>query len=66
MYDPPVMADLPSRSRPPVNVDLIRHRAKEIRDGVAILERYARLPVEEFLARGEYLVSVGGVIGVEP
>jgi uncharacterized protein YutE (UPF0331/DUF86 family) len=36
-----------------INVDLLRERAKEIRDALDVLERYRQLSLEEFLARME-------------
>lgn len=36
-----------------VNADLLRQRAKEIRDALEVLARYGHLPQEEFLARAE-------------
>lgn len=36
-----------------VNTDLIRQRAKEIRDALEVLRRYGALQQEEFLARAE-------------
>lgn len=36
-----------------VNPDLIRQRAKEIRDALEVLRGYGALPQEEFLARAE-------------
>lgn len=36
-----------------INVDLVRQRAKEIRDALEVLRRYAAVPQEEFVARAE-------------
>lgn len=36
-----------------VNADLLRQRAKEIRDALEVLGRYGSLPREEFLGRAE-------------
>ncbi len=34
-----------------INADLLRQRAKEIRDALEVLDRYRQLSLEEFLAR---------------
>lgn len=36
-----------------INADLLRQRAKEIRDALDVLDRYRQLSLEEFLARTE-------------
>jgi uncharacterized protein YutE (UPF0331/DUF86 family) len=36
-----------------LNADLLRQRAKEIRDALEVLARYGALPLDEFLARTE-------------
>jgi uncharacterized protein YutE (UPF0331/DUF86 family) len=36
-----------------INADLLRQRAKEIRDALEVLGRYRGLPLEEFLSRAE-------------
>lgn len=36
-----------------INADLLRQRAKEIRDALEVLARYGTLPSDEFLARAE-------------
>lgn len=40
-------------NRPPLNLELLRQRAHEVREGLRLLSAFAELPVETFLERSE-------------
>lgn len=51
-----------------LNTDLLRQRAKEIRDPLDVLARYGALSLEEFLARPETVDAAKYrlVVAIEP